>query len=134
VAHAGWRGTVADVAGQTIATMQAAFGSRPENVHVALGPAIGPCCYEVGPEVAAAWEATAGVDAAVALRIRDDSLYFSVRDANAYLLQRAGLLLSHLELSAVCTKCQGEQWFSHRAQGPLTGRFGAMIAIEGSVS
>lgn len=133
-AHAGWRGTVADIAGQTIATMQAAFGSRPENVHVALGPAIGPCCYEVGPEVVAAWAATVGADAAVALHERDGSRYLSLRDANAYLLQRAGIPLAHMELSAVCTKCQGEEWFSHRAQGPLTGRFGAMIAIEGSGS
>ena len=55
VAHAGWRGTVADVGGQTIAAMAAAFGTRAADVFVALGPAIGPCCYEVGAEVEAAW-------------------------------------------------------------------------------
>jgi YfiH family protein len=133
-AHAGWRGTVADVAGQTIATMSAAFGSRPENVLVALGPAIGPCCYEVGPEVVAAWSAIAGDEAAVALTVRDGSTYFSARDANLYLLQRRGVPVAHMEVSQICTKCQGDRWFSHRGQGPLTGRFGAMIAIEGNAS
>lgn len=134
VAHAGWRGTVADVAGQTIAAMTTAFGSRPANVHVALGPAIGPCCYEVGPDVAAAWSALAGADAAVALSVRDGATYFSARDANLYLLMRSGVPLEHLDVSQICTKCQGERWFSHRGQGPLTGRFGAMIAIEGNAS
>lgn len=132
VAHAGWRGTVADVAGQTIAIMSAAFGSRPENVHVALGPAIGPCCYEVGSDVVAAWTAIAGADAAVALSLRGDATYFSARDANLYLLQRAGVPVAHMEVSQVCTRCQGDHWFSHRGQGPLTGRFGALIAIEGN--
>ena len=132
VAHAGWRGTVADIAGQTIDAMNAAFGTRPENVHVALGPAIGPCCYEVGPEVVAAWTAIAGGDAAVALSVRDGSSYFSARDANVYLLQRVGVQVAHMDVSQVCTRCQGDHWFSHRGQGPLTGRFGAMIAIEGN--
>src|SRR5436190_14493005 len=55
VAHAGWRGTVTDIAGATLTLMASAFGSAVEAVHVALGPAIGACCYEVGEDVAEAW-------------------------------------------------------------------------------
>jgi YfiH family protein len=130
VAHAGWRGTVANVVGQALAAMMAAFGTRPADVHVCLGPAIGPCCYEVGDEVAGAWAALAGADAPVALTAANGRPHFSLRDANALLLARAGVQPAHLEVSPICTRCEGERWFSHRGQGAATGRFGAMIAVQ----
>lgn len=130
VAHAGWRGTVANVVGQTVALMASAFGTRVADVHVCLGPAIGPCCYEVGDEVAGAWDALAGADAPVALTPGNGRHLFSLRDANALLLARAGVRPDHLEVSPICTRCEGERWFSHRGQGATTGRFGAMIAIR----
>ncbi len=130
VAHAGWRGTVADVAGQTVAAMTEAFGTRPQDLLVCVGPAIGECCYTVGPEVVAAWQALAGTEWRVAVS-EDDAVRFSLRDANAWLLRRAGVLPAHMEVSAVCTQCDdaGERWFSHRGQGAATGRFGALITI-----
>src|SRR5262249_8273441 len=51
--HAGWRGTAASIAAKTVAQMAEAFGSRPGDIEVAIGPGIGVCCYEVGAEVAA---------------------------------------------------------------------------------
>lgn len=134
VAHAGWRGTVADVAGQTIAALTAAFGSRPADIHVALGAAIGPCCYEVGEEVSREWGARAGAEAGAALALHGKRAHFSLRDANLLLLRRAGVQEAHIEVSQACTRCQGNQWFSHRGQGPNTGRFGAMIAIADAAS
>jgi len=130
VAHAGWRGTVADVAGQTIAVMAAAFGTRAADLHVAIGPAIGPCCYEVGDDVAQAWSERAGSDSAAALECRDGRIHFSLRAANAILLERAGVRTENIETSSICTRCGGDRWFSHRGQGAATGRFGAMIAIS----
>src|SRR5207245_10260402 len=53
VVHAGWRGTAKKIAGRAVAEMQSKFSTRAEDLHVAIGPAIGKCCYEVGPEVAA---------------------------------------------------------------------------------
>jgi YfiH family protein len=131
VAHAGWRGTVADIAGATLAAMSAAFGTRPADVHVVLGPAIGPCCYEVGDEVASAWRQLAGADAEAALIRTAERHRLSLRDGTALLLRRAGVRDDHIEVSAACTRCGGESWFSHRGQGAGTGRFGAMIAISG---
>jgi YfiH family protein len=131
VVHAGWRGTVADVAGAAVRTMEAAYGSRPGDLVAYLGPAIGPCCYEVGPEVATTWSALAKADDALALRPAGERWRFDLRRANAALLRRAGLDPERMEQSAVCTRCAGDAWFSHRGQGPTTGRFGAIIGLIG---
>lgn len=130
VAHAGWRGTVANIAGQTVAAMSASFGTRAEDLHVAIGPAIGPCCYEVGHDVVGSWSRLAGSDAGSAIRERGGRTYFSLRDANALLLSHAGVRAERIESSTICTRCAVDAWFSHRGQGALTGRFGAMIAIQ----
>ena len=130
VVHAGWRGTVTDIVGRTVAEMAARFGTRPADVHVYLGPGIGSCCYDVGDEVVAAWRERAGADAGTAVHCSDGSFRFSLTAANALLLGRAGVAAAHVDASGVCTRCQGEHWFSHRGQGPGTGRFGAMIAVS----
>ena len=131
LAHAGWRGTVADIVGATLGVMAAAFGTRADEVHVALGPAIGRCCYDVGDDVANAWREIAGADADEALESDGDHHRFSLTTANRLLLERAGVRAANVETSAICTKCEGDHWFSHRGQGAQTGRFGAMIAIRG---
>jgi polyphenol oxidase len=129
VVHAGWRGTVADAVGATLATMTAAFGTRPQDVHASLGPAIQSCCYDVGEEVATAWRDRAGAEGSAALAVSEDRVRFSLTAANLHLVRRAGISAVNIERSPVCTRCDGEHWFSHRGQGPHTGRFGAMIAI-----
>ena len=130
VAHAGWRGTVMDVVGATLAVMSTAFGTQAEDVQVVLGPAIGRCCYDVGDDVADAWREIAGADADEALEPHGDRHRFSLTEANGLLLERAGVRAANVETSAICTKCDGDNWFSHRGQGAQTGRFGAMIAIH----
>lgn len=130
VAHAGWRGTVAGVVTEVLHGMRDGFGSRPEDIHVFLGPAIGACCYDVGAEVASAWRQRAGDEAYVALQEENGHYRFSLRDANLLLLQRAGLRRELIDVSHVCTRCAGDEWFSHRGQGAQTGRFGALIEIE----
>jgi len=131
VAHAGWRGTVADIVGATLAVMITAFGTRADDVHVVLGPAIGRCCYDVDDDVANAWREIAGADADEALESHGDRHRFSLKAANGLLLDRAGVRGTNVETSAICTKCDGDHWFSHRGQGAQTGRFGAMISIHG---
>jgi YfiH family protein len=131
VAHAGWRGTVADIAGSTVAAMTLAYGTSPEDLRVALGPAIGACCYAVGGDVAHAWRDRVGTEASAALAADGEGFRFSMTVANTLLLARAGVRLENIEATAICTRCDGEHWFSHRGQGAQTGRFGAMIAIQG---
>ena len=131
VVHAGWRGTVADVVGVTLAAMASAFGTRPSDVRASLGPAIQSCCYDVGEEVVSAWRTRAGGDANSALFKGGNGLRFSLTAANALLLHRAGVPERNIEATSICTRCDGSHWFSHRGQGKETGRFGAMIAVTG---
>jgi len=132
VVHAGWRGTVLDIAGRSIAAMTGAFGTDPAAVLAFAGPAIGVCCNEVGPEVTSAWrEVAADLGAARERAVTKPGVkeHFDVPTANRLLLERAGVLPQHIEVSPECTKCDGDRWFTHRGQGPLTGRHGAIISL-----
>ena len=127
--HAGWRGTVADVAGAAVRAMASAFGTRPQDLLVFAGPAIGACCYEVGAEVVEAWR-VAAPDGDDALASADGRTTFDLVRANEFLLARAGVRAEHIDRAGICTRCAGHCWFSHRGQGPTTGRFAAVIAVR----
>lgn len=128
--HAGWRGTVADIAGATVRAMRDELGVAPADIVAYLGPAIGKCCYQVGGNVPEAWSAIAGDLPDGAIEPRGDRWHFDLELANRLLLKRAGLSDDRIERSGLCTKCRGDQWFSHRGQGPATGRFGAFVALS----
>lgn len=132
VVHAGWRGTVIDVAGAAIRAMQSTFATDPADVIALFGPAIGVCCNEVGPEVTAAWRDLAsglGISADAAVTRPAVKEHFDVPRANELLLVAAGLNPHNIERSDICTKCNTDTWFSHRGQGPNTGRQGGVIML-----
>lgn len=132
--HAGWRGTVSDVGGHTVAAMTREFGSDPADLLAYLGPAIGPGANEVGDEVIEAWlEQAADLGAAnqQAVLKPGPKHHFDVPTANRLLLLRAGVLAEHIDMSSVCTRSNTDTWFSHRGHGPNAGREGAMISIVG---
>ena len=129
--HAGWRGTAADVAGATVAAIHAHCGVPPSSVEAIIGPAIGPCCYEVGAEVIAALQARLGAD--VAANVVDDRGHaqarVDLRAANRALLQAAGVPAAAISEQGPCTRCAAQRYFSHRAAaGGPTGRQAAIIA------
>lgn len=131
--HAGWRGTVTNIAGMAVEAMREEYGSDPARMLAYLGPGIGGCCNEVGPEVTAMWRATAasvGVDAASAITRPIDREHLNVSEANRALLVAAGLLSEHIEIAEECTRCDTVRWFSHRGHGPLAGREAALIAVR----
>lgn len=127
--HAGWRGTVLDVAGVAVRTMAAEFGSDPTSILAFLGPSICQRCYEVGEEVASEWRSLAGTQAEVALDVLGGRYRFDLKEANRQRLIAAGLDAGSIDVSPLCTKCNQDAWFTHRGQGPETGRFGAIVAI-----
>lgn len=130
VAHSGWRGTVADVAGRTIAAMATDYGSDPREIVAFLGPAISGAAYEVGPDVVVAWRNLHGDESATYWPGDADRWQFDTVTANVERLVRAGLRTDNIERSGICTFDSGAEWFSHRAQGPSTGRFAAYIAVR----
>jgi len=128
LAHAGWRGTLAGIAGKTVMAMIAAFQTHPADLWVGLGPAIGPCCYEVGADVIAA-AAAAGQSAA--LRPQGNGrVHFDLWAANRDQLRAAGVPDTQILDSHLCTACHTNAFYSHRAEGGRTGRFGALLGIR----
>jgi polyphenol oxidase len=126
--HAGWRGAVVDQPGSLVRAMGEQFGSRPADLVAAVGPCIGPCCYEVGPEVI---DAVRGSFAEPDHLLRQNGgarSHFDLPEANRHNLAAAGV--TQVELSGYCTACRTDLFFSHRAEKGQTGRFGVLFALE----
>lgn len=132
--HAGWRGTVAHVVQEAVRTMQHRYGARPENLRAAIGPAIGPCCFEVGHEVveAARQSPWAGWEEAVVAK--EPRPHFDLFAANEAQLREAGLPAGQIFNSRLCTSCREDWFYSWRRDQGRTGRLQAAIASAGGAS
>jgi YfiH family protein len=135
LAHAGWRGTAERAAAAAVDALSAAAGVAPTTLRAAIGPAIGPCCYEVGPEVAAAVAATvrpavgeAGLPPVVRTGPRGRP-HVDLAEANRQQLLLAGLPSEHVEVARRCTACHAGLFFSHRALGSPAGRFAVAVGL-----
>ncbi len=131
VAHAGWRGTVQDVAGATVRAMTATFGCDPADLRAGLGPAAGPEGYEVDEPVMAAVTAAFGPRAALLLSpARPGHARLDLWAANRAQLQAAGVPDHQIETMGISTLATSGRFFSARAAAGPTGRFGAGIALR----
>jgi YfiH family protein len=130
IAHAGWRGTVTQVAVRALRAMYTAYGSDPGDVQAAIGPSIGPDRYQVGPEVVEAVERAFGTSDGLIRRASDGSAYLNLWEANRLALERAGV--RQIEVAGICTASNVDEFYSHRAERGHTGRFGAIIALKES--
>ena len=142
--HAGWRGTAARVAVAAIETMEREFGTRPEDVVVAVGPAIGPCCYEVGTDVVDAF-ASAGHERYLIERwflappaprggfrpvpgaTDGPRLRLDVPGANRDQLMLAGVPEDNIHLAGLCTAMHLDVLTSYRAEKERAGRIAGVI-------
>ncbi len=123
--HAGWRGTVLGIAPKTVQAMQEQFGSRPEDLVVVVGPGIGPCCFEVGPEVAIQFaeyfperqdlEGRARIDLAETLRRQ---------------LRRNGVTVRQVATPELCTVCRADLFHSYRRDQEEAGRMVSAIGVR----
>lgn len=132
VAHAGWRGTVARIGVETLRVMTATYGTRAEECIVAIGPSIGPCCFEVGSEVSHIFQQEFSADAGSIVRgasTAGGKSHVNLWQANKLPLVEAGVLSENVGVSGLCTCCSPDQLFSHRASGGVTGRLGAAVGI-----
>jgi YfiH family protein len=153
--HAGWRGTLARIVVKTLGRMTMEFGTCPGDVIAALGPAIGRCCYEVGPEVAQAFAAQfapaadwfdgpfehlAHGEEPLSLpwfsmmppghELPPPRVHLDLRASNRWQLIDAGVPEKQIAVNDLCTACRTDVLFSYRREGAKTGRLMTVIGIK----
>jgi hypothetical protein len=142
-AHAGWRGTVMNIVGNTISKMQEEFDCNPADIVAVIGPSICSDCYEIGPEVAAhfaecfakPYEKTynfgSGYKSQTILKAGEgEHSYANLWLANAVNLTYAGVRLQNISLSEMCTKCRQDLFYSHRGSNGRRGVMSGFIMME----
>ncbi len=151
--HAGWRGTVARIVERGVGRMRAEFGSRPADLTAVLGPGIGGCCYTVGDEVRAAFDAQFTYSTTLFHEVYDSdpikekypllfltarapghsnlgpNLHLDLVEANRRQLLDAGVAAPQIHSLHLCTACHPAQFFSHRESHGFTGRMLNVIGI-----
>ena len=129
--HAGWRGTAAVIAAKTVTAMVDAFGCHPANIRAAIGPNIGPCCFQTDADVPHAMIAAYGKEALAHIRKEGQKYYVNLKEMNALALRSVGI--QQIAISQLCTACRPDLFWSHRKMGDQRGGQGAIIVCkEGS--
>ncbi len=134
--HAGWRGTAANVAGATVARLVRELGTRPADLVAAIGPSIGPSCFQVGPEVRddflrASDGSALRPDAWFAPDV-GDRLRLDIWRANQDQLVEAGVRPERVHVAGLCTVTHVEHFFSYRRERQATGRMVGVIRSRGA--
>ena len=130
--HAGWPGTVADIAGKAVRAMCENFGADPGNIRAAIGPNIGVCCFETHEDVPNAVREVLGAAAEDFIVPAGEKFRVDLKGVNAWLLRRAGV--RHMEVSRDCTACEPNRFWSHRRVGNDRGSLAAIIVCEGGIA
>lgn len=128
--HAGWRGTAAGIVTKTVERMELVYGCRPEDIRAAVGPGIGPCCFETHEDVPNAMMAAVATPALPYIKIMENGKFsVDLKGINARRLEMAGLETANIAVSGDCTACMGERYWSHRRQGTERGSMAAVIEL-----
>jgi polyphenol oxidase len=153
--HAGWRGTVKRIVENGIGAMRLQFGSKPEDLIAAIGPGIGPCCYQIGEELLSEFESQFAYARELFHEVYDSDpvrkrypmlfltqrapghspigpgLHLDVAEANRRQLLDAGLKRNAIQMIGGCTSCHRDLFFSHRGSQGRCGRMLSVIGIAG---
>lgn len=124
--HAGWRGTASGIIRNAIRKMKEVYSSEPSRILMAIGPSIGPCCYEVDEPVYRAVSFQTGSHYIP----RNNKYYIDLPSENIKQALSEGLRKENIWTSKECTRCGYERFHSYRAQGSSAGRQGGFILIE----
>ncbi|HEX3017477.1 MAG TPA: peptidoglycan editing factor PgeF [Caproicibacter sp.] len=129
--HAGWRGTAAKIGSVAVAAMTREFGCEPNDLIAGIGPSIGPCCFEVDAPVRDAFAALTELNPADLIREDGGGKYhIDLWETNRRILMKAGIPANSITVSGICTKCNSDWLFSHRASGGKRGGLSAFMALE----
>ena len=131
LSHSGWRGTAAHIGAVTVRKMQEEYGSLPEDIYGAIGPSICQECYEVSEDVILEFQKTFPEQSWRDLFYRKENGKYQLNlwEANRQIMLEAGLIEEHISLPGLCTCCNPEFLFSHRASRGKRGNLGAFLGI-----
>ncbi len=130
--HAGWKGTVLQIARAAIEAMEHQFGSRPDCIQAAIGPSIGSCCYEVDDVVMDKVRAVLpdSLQNPSIVAMGKGKFKLDLKELNRQFMIKAGILPTNIEISRLCTSCNTHLFYSHRKEQGRTGRMAAWIGIK----
>lgn len=129
LAHAGWRGTLLNIAGIMVRALVKDFNSDPKDIITAIGPSLGSCCFEVDKDVADMF-LDENKEFNKFMEIKGPKYHFNLWEINKYLLMKEGIKEENIEISGICTKCNNDLFFSHRGQGGKRGLLAGILMMK----
>lgn len=132
LSHSGWRGTVGRMGLHTLEAMRREYGTRPEDVTAAIGPSICQDCYEVSEDVAKAFQnefRKPGQRSEILLDKGNGKYQLDLWKANQIVLEEAGVYPEKIQVTDICTCCNPDYLFSHRASHGKRGNLGAFLGL-----
>ena len=132
--HAGWRGTLAGVVSKTLSVLHDQFGSQPEELKVAIGPSIGPCCYEVDAPVIGPLQESVPYWADVMEVTGGKKAMLNLRKLVGRQFSTHGVLDSAISEADPCTRCRADLFYSYRREGTVNGTMMSGIMLNSTES
>lgn len=129
-AHAGWRGTVLGIAAKMVGILAGRFGTQAGDLLIAIGPAIGGCCYQVDAPVHAAFQARGDAGAALTPCPQEGRWMLDLALANRHQLLAQGIPEANILSCGMCTACHPDRFFSHRASRGTAGRLINLLMLR----
>lgn len=132
LSHSGWRGTVGRIGLHTLEAMHKEYGTRPEDVTAAIGPSICQDCYEVSEDVAQAFQSEfrkPGQSEEILIDKGNGKYQLDLWRANQIILEEAGVHPGKIQVTDICTCCNPDYLFSHRASHGKRGNLGAFLGL-----
>lgn len=127
--HAGWKGTILRIGAKALQQMARTFGTRPEECLAAVGPSVGPCCYQVDQGVISGLRAGFPDWRRLTQPSGPGRWQLDLPAANRQVFIDAGLRPENISLAGLCTSCRADLFFSYRAAGGKTGRMASVIVL-----
>lgn len=130
LAHAGWKGTYKNIGGKMIHLMNNRYGSNIDNILVGIGPSIGPCCYEIGRDLAHQFTNKYENYNHIIIE-RDNKVYLDLWKVNYLQIRDKGVKDRNIIVTKICTSCHNDKFYSYRKEKGTKHR---MIAAIGLIS
>ena len=127
--HSGWRGTLKEIAKETINAMNKEYGCNAEDILAAIGPSIGECCFEVGKEVYDGFKAKHQDIDEYCTWLNDDKLKIDLQRFIKRTMLNQGVREENICISGICTKCNNDIFFSHRGDNGKTGSMTSIMQL-----